>query len=179
MSRTVSMGLESTTEECPWECSLCLTDPKDNTKSFMCKEFVNISLHGLRRTLSVMLKFKKNQTKHHSYLGSAQPQICLIDFFSSSDVWTNLLITYLRDPHELYRSLLSSIAVFGVWLSFSDSGNVLRNLSSKIKSSWRPSESLNFKPQLFTPLKIRVYKHYSKEKQIKNLSNIPSVLYYL
>lgn len=72
-------------------------------------------------------------------MGFTQPQFHLIDFFSSSDVWTNLLITYLREPHELYRSLVSLITFFGLWWIFSDSGNVLRNLSSKIRSSWRPS----------------------------------------
>lgn len=101
------MGLEGTTEECPCECSLCPIDPKDNTKSFMCKESVNISLHGLRRILSLVFKFLKNQTKRDSYLGFAQPQICLTDLFSSCDVWTNLLTTHLREPQEPYRSLLS------------------------------------------------------------------------
>lgn len=51
------MGLEGTTEEWPCECSLCLIDPKDNTKSFMGKEFVNISLHDLRRIHSLVFKF--------------------------------------------------------------------------------------------------------------------------
>lgn len=55
------MGLEGNIEEWPSEYSHWLIDPKDNTKSFMCKEFVNISFHDLRRILGLAFKIKKKQ----------------------------------------------------------------------------------------------------------------------
>lgn len=107
------MGLEGSIEEWPSEYSHWLIDPKDNTKRFMCKEFVNISFHDLRKVLGLAFKLKKKQ---HSYSDFAKPQIYLVLLFNSFNVtvWTDLFITYLREPHEPYRSLLSLITFFGL-----------------------------------------------------------------
>lgn len=54
------MGLEGSVEEWPSEYSRWLIDPKDNTKSFMGKDFVNISYQNLRRILRLAFKFDKS-----------------------------------------------------------------------------------------------------------------------
>jgi len=112
MSRTGSEGLEGSAEERPSEYSHRPIDPKDNTKSCMCKEFVNISFHDFRRTLRLTLKLKKP----HSYLVFAKPQICLVPLLSSFNVTlsTSLFTTYLTESHEQYGSLLSLITFFGL-----------------------------------------------------------------
>lgn len=96
------MGLEGNIEEWPSEYSHWLIDPKDNTKSFMCKEFVNISFHDLRRILGLAFKIKKNKKHQHSYSDFAKPQIYLVPLFNSFDVTvrTNLFIAYFSQPHE-------------------------------------------------------------------------------
>lgn len=77
------MGLEGNIEEWPSEYSHWLIDPKDNTKSFMCKEFVNISFHDLRRILGLAFKLKKKKQKSNTAIQTLQ---------SHTSIWCLFLI---------------------------------------------------------------------------------------
>lgn len=93
------MGLEGSVEEWPSEYSRWLIDPKDNTKSFMGKDFVNISYQNLRRILRLAFKFDKQkqpaiqtlQSRYLWYLFLILPHQYLdqsICYFFKRTMWT-------------------------------------------------------------------------------------------
>lgn len=132
------MGLEGSVEEWPSEYSRWLIDPKDNTKSFMGKDFVNISYQNLRRILRLAFKFDKQkqptiqtlQSRYLWYLFLILPHQYLdqsICYFFKRTMWT--IQIYVQLNHIIIIIIILS------QMTFFDSWNVVMLLSFKIMLS--------------------------------------------
>lgn len=132
------MGLEGSVEEWPSEYSRWLIDPKDNTKSFMGKDFVNISYQNLRRILRLAFKFDKQkqptiqtlQSRYLWFLFLILPHQYLdqsICYFFKRTMWT--IQIYVQLNHIIIIIIILS------QMTFFDSWNVAMLLSFKIMLS--------------------------------------------
>jgi len=132
------MGLEGSVEEWPSEYSRWLIDPKDNTKSFMGKDFVNISYQNLRRILRLAFKFDKQkqptiqtlQSRYLWFLFLILPHQYLdqsICYFFKRTMWT--IQIYVQLNHIIIIIIILS------QMTFFDSWNVVMLLSFKIMLS--------------------------------------------
>lgn len=163
------MGPEGSAEEWPSEYSHPLIDPKDNTTSFMCKEFVNISFHDLRRILRLAFELKTPEEHSSSDFARISPVPRVTPLMGLDPTFYPLF----ERTTGTTRSLLSSIALFGLGGNFSVLGTYRG--TSPLKSGLPEGSQTRYPKSLVSFDKSKLASTTRKQKQTNKTGTVPSV----